>query len=192
MSKICADLGEQIKPIEKPNGYKEGVTLTFQVTNLTIVSIEENSLNLAGWNLEKFSTKITKDGSAAYFTLYNAFYQGDLNELKLQGSIAIGIGSKPETRIITLKDGDQPIKLPDFTIQTADKRNGVISGVRLKGKLGMLKSIKVENNGQELKRNGYSRSGDDISYYYQGLTEKSKVTIIYWTKIKKKTVTINK
>ncbi len=187
ISKICANLGEKVDFMNQPHGYKEGVTLTYQITDTGLVSIDKESLNLNGWELND-RPKISKDGSTAYFSIYNKFYQGNLDEIKLDGSLVVELGAEPINKEITLKKGDDPVKLPDFTVQLPEKREGI----RIKGKLAMMKSIKVENDGKELRSNGYSSSGDDISYYYKDLNKNSKITITYWSKIKKKTVKITK
>lgn len=192
ISTVCATLDDDALAVEKPNNYKEGASLTYQFAGKDIVSIEEDSLNLSGWTILPFSTRITKGGGFGYTVVHNSFYQGDLSDLKLDGSIIVGVGSEALTKDLTLAKGAEPVEFPDFTIEHAEDEDGNSTGITIKGELGMMKSLKVVINDKEAGNGGYSSSGKEITYYFRDFDEKSKVTIAYYTKINKETVKLIK
>mgnify|MGYP000389156565 CR=1 FL=1 len=171
---------------------QEGSTLTYLINLPNIVSIDEESLNLAGWSLLKRQSRFSSE--VAVFKLYNKFYQGNISELKLDGSITINVGSEPLTKTITIKKADQPLEFPDFNISHFEKINAKLhDGIQFKGTINMLKSIKVENDGKEIKSSG-SSSGNHNShiYFFPELNDNSKITITYYSKLKKKIVKLTK
>ncbi len=187
-STVIAPLEKGINRWELNLHENEGTTLTYLIQTPQVISVDKESFKLTGWEISD-RHRFRSESKFTTFKIYNKFYQGDISALELDGSIVINVGAKPISKTFTLKKGDDPLKFPDFTVESSEKRNGV----RLQGEISMLKSIKVENDGKELRSNGSSSSNnDDFTHYYADLNEKSKITITYYSKIEKKTVKITK
>ncbi len=189
-STVSVPLEEGIQKWQLGLSDNEGTTLTFMIRLAQVVSIDKGSLNLNGWTIaEQHRSRFTDE--LASFKINHKFYQGDISQLSLDGSIVVNVGSKLQNKTITLKKDDKPIKLPDFKVSIEEDAHMGL-GIRFDGTVSMLKSIKVENDGKEIDSNGSSSSSDYRTYYYPALNEKSKIAITYFSDIKKQTIKITK
>lgn len=161
---VCSGLPEGVGFMDKPSGYKKGAMVTFFLQGENMTSVDKKSFKAAGWKLE-YGSRIKKDGKSGTLTIYNDSFKVESNEIKLDAAVDVHVGSKTETKKVTLKEGADPIKFPEFTTELGKQ------GVKVIGKFNLIKSISMMRDGKEQGSNGYSSSGDKKTYMLQGIKD---------------------
>jgi phosphohistidine swiveling domain-containing protein len=182
---VSSGLPDGIGFMDKPSGYKKGALVTFFLQGESMTSIDKKSFKATGWKLE-YGSRIRKGGKSGTLAIYNESFKGASNEIKIDATVDVLVGSKTATKKVTLKKDADPIKFPEFTAELS------ANGVKVIGKFNFIKSISIMRDGKEKESNGYSSSGDRKTFSLKGIKDGDEVSVTYWTDIVAKSVKLTK
>lgn len=200
-----ADLPRSVPQEVQPMNNQHGATLSFLIKGEDIVEIDQKSLKLetgGKWEIGFFN-KVSEDGAYALLNLStNKEILGQLDALKLKGTVKVVTGSEMKTETLTLTDGAEAVKVGTLSVsykgEKSDKKKkgfgfGMGSGIHVKGDLATVKSIIVKVDGEEADSNGHSTFNNNRNYQFAGLKgDPVEVTLTYWTDLQTVVVPIVK
>lgn len=192
---ISQGLPEGIPLKDRPYIRNKGAELVFYFQADNIASFDKESFHVAGWD-KNFQSNISSSGKTATITIFNKNFKGIFEEIEAEGRVDVLIGTESVTKKHILKKDAEPIELPFFTMELLldeDNNNGFDkSGVTVIGKHSMISKISILRDGKEISSNGYSSSNDTKTFRFRGIKDGDEIKVIYWSKIKTRTVKIYK
>jgi len=192
---ISEGLSKDIPYEDRPYVRNQGAELVFYFQAENIVAFDKESFHVAGWD-KNFQSNISSSRKAASITIFNKEFKGIFEELEADGRVDVLLGTESVTKTLVLKKDADPVELPFFTVELSldeDNKNGFRrSGVMVNGKHKMISKICILRDGKEINTNGYSSSNDNKTYRFRDIKDGDEIKIVYWSKIKTKSVKIYK